>query len=182
MEIEPSLHASRAKTPTPNGLRQRQLQRSTSRREHIKRESKIKSNHDEALNGHQSVSGSKSPVLAKIQTQRLPSIGRDNIAAPRKSNSLRRQQEGEHSSNIAVNVAPETISTGREGRQFTVANVGNNGKIFLRYAKLVLRMLLYDTYHDGAHDTDMFPVQRGGAWNRKHRSHLLSFLCHRPRP
>ena len=31
-------------------------------------------------------------------------------------------------------VAPAGASAGREGRQFTVANVGNNGKLFLRYA------------------------------------------------
>lgn len=31
-------------------------------------------------------------------------------------------------------VVPDGASAGREGRQFTVANVGNNGKLFLRYA------------------------------------------------
>ena len=30
-------------------------------------------------------------------------------------------------------VAPDGLSGGREGRQFTVANVGNNGRIYLRY-------------------------------------------------
>lgn len=30
-------------------------------------------------------------------------------------------------------VAPDGASAGRQGRQFTVANVGNNGKLFLRY-------------------------------------------------
>lgn len=30
-------------------------------------------------------------------------------------------------------VAPDGSSAGREGRQFTVANVGNNGRIYLRY-------------------------------------------------
>lgn len=29
-------------------------------------------------------------------------------------------------------IAPDGSSAGREGRQFTVANVGNNGKIYLR--------------------------------------------------
>ena len=32
----------------------------------------------------------------------------------------------------ATNITPDGGSAGREGRQFTVANVGNNGKIFLR--------------------------------------------------
>lgn len=31
-------------------------------------------------------------------------------------------------------VAPDGASAGREGRQFSVVNVGNNGKLFLRYA------------------------------------------------
>ncbi len=31
-------------------------------------------------------------------------------------------------------IAPDGSSAGREGRQFTVANVGNNGRIYLRYA------------------------------------------------
>ena len=30
------------------------------------------------------------------------------------------------------NIAPDGTSAGREGRQFTVAKVGNNGRIFLR--------------------------------------------------
>lgn len=30
-------------------------------------------------------------------------------------------------------IAPDGASAGRQGRQFTVANVGNNGKLFLRY-------------------------------------------------
>lgn len=29
-------------------------------------------------------------------------------------------------------IAPEALSGGREGQQFTVANVGNNGRIYLR--------------------------------------------------
>lgn len=38
-------------------------------------------------------------------------------------------------------VAPDGGSAGREGRQFTVANVGNNGRIYLRYEHC-LRALL----------------------------------------
>ena len=30
-------------------------------------------------------------------------------------------------------IAPDGGSAGREGRHFTVANVGNNGQIYLRY-------------------------------------------------
>ncbi len=38
-------------------------------------------------------------------------------------------------------VAPDGTSAGREGRQFAVANVGNNGRIYLRYVGLT-RLLL----------------------------------------
>lgn len=33
---------------------------------------------------------------------------------------------------IKVNITPEAISGGREGRQFAVSHVGNNGRIYLR--------------------------------------------------
>ena len=36
-------------------------------------------------------------------------------------------------------VAPDGTSGGREGRQFTVANVGNNGRIYLRYVSFFFR-------------------------------------------
>ena len=44
-------------------------------------------------------------------------------------------------------VAPDGTSGGREGRQFTVANVGNNGRIYLRYdyiLSLEVPLLLHD--------------------------------------
>lgn len=42
------------------------------------------------------------------------------------------QLDGE-AANAKFTIAPDGSSGGREGRQFTVAKVGNNGKIFLRY-------------------------------------------------
>lgn len=39
-------------------------------------------------------------------------------------------------------ITPEGGSAGREGRQFTVSNVGNNGRIYLRYAVPCLGFLL----------------------------------------
>ena len=35
-------------------------------------------------------------------------------------------------------ITPDGGSAGREGRQFTVANVGNNGRIYLRYVVVYL--------------------------------------------
>ena len=46
-------------------------------------------------------------------------------------------------------VAPDGTSGGREGRQFTVANVGNNGRIYLRYdyiQTLEIPLLLHDQF------------------------------------
>jgi hypothetical protein len=41
---------------------------------------------------------------------------------------IKRESEGEK-----LDIAPDGGSAGREGRQFTVANVGNNGRIYLRW-------------------------------------------------
>lgn len=38
-----------------------------------------------------------------------------------------------HSDAERSDITPDGSSAGREGRQFTVANVGNNGRIYLRY-------------------------------------------------
>lgn len=38
-----------------------------------------------------------------------------------------------------TDIAPDGASAGREGRQFAVANVGNNGRIYLRYVVSSLR-------------------------------------------
>ena len=54
----------------------------------------------------------------------VPAVERksgDVAAGPRKDGSREK-----------VNIAPDGTSAGREGRQFTVAKVGNNGRIFLR--------------------------------------------------
>ena len=49
-------------------------------------------------------------------------------------------------------VAPDGTSGGREGRQFTVANVGNNGRIYLRYdyiQTMEVPLLLHDQTWSG---------------------------------
>lgn len=53
----------------------------------------------------------------------------------------RQMQDGLHEDNkvkkeaadMKFDITPDGGSAGREGRQFTVANVGNNGRIYLRY-------------------------------------------------
>lgn len=49
----------------------------------------------------------------------------------RKENSVHRRAKRD-AEDLKYEVAPDGGSAGREGRQFTVAKVGNNGKIYLR--------------------------------------------------
>ena len=49
----------------------------------------------------------------------------------RKQNSVHRRAKRE-AEDVKYDIAPDGGSAGREGRQFTVANVGNNGRIYLR--------------------------------------------------
>jgi hypothetical protein len=49
----------------------------------------------------------------------------------RKENSLNRRVKRE-AEDMKDDITPDGGSAGREGRQFTVANVGNNGRIYLR--------------------------------------------------
>jgi len=49
----------------------------------------------------------------------------------RKENSVNRRAKREVE-DVKYDIAPDGGSAGREGRQFTVANVGNNGRIYLR--------------------------------------------------
>lgn len=57
--------------------------------------------------------------------------GRQNsLRHVKNSNEVLRQRSANRGHK---DVAPDGTSGGREGRQFTVANVGNNGRIYLRY-------------------------------------------------
>lgn len=49
----------------------------------------------------------------------------------RKENSVNRRAQRE-AEDLKHDITPDGGSAAREGRQFTVANVGNNGKIYLR--------------------------------------------------
>lgn len=68
------------------------------------------------------VTGSRSPdLMRKKQLQ-------DGL---RKENSVNRRARRE-AEDMKYDITPDGGSAGREGRQFTVAKVGNNGKIYLR--------------------------------------------------
>jgi hypothetical protein len=49
----------------------------------------------------------------------------------RKENSVNRRARRD-AEDGRTDITPDGGSAGREGRQFTVANVGNNGRIYLR--------------------------------------------------
>lgn len=49
----------------------------------------------------------------------------------RKENSVNRRAKRE-AEDVKYDITPDGSSAGREGRQFTVAKVGNNGRIYLR--------------------------------------------------
>ena len=49
----------------------------------------------------------------------------------RKENNVNRTAKREVE-DVKNDITPDGSSAGREGRQFTVANVGNNGRIYLR--------------------------------------------------
>jgi hypothetical protein len=65
--------------------------------------------------------GNRSPELAK----------KKQLEGLRKENSINRRARRE-AEDLKFDITPDGGSAGREGRQFTVAKVGNNGKIYLR--------------------------------------------------
>ena len=69
-------------------------------------------------------------VVRRKSTEKPELRGRQNSQRHVKnSKELLRQR----STKRVKDVGPDGTTGAREGRQFTVANVGNNGKIYLRY-------------------------------------------------
>lgn len=130
MEVEAAaVPASQmARTHTPESLRQRQRDRLSPRG----RTTKV---HRSATNTQEVEAQSKngvafSPALRATRAAELlkkkllpEGVRKEN------ANARRAQREVE---DVRNDIAPDGGSAGREGRQFTVANVGNNGKIYLR--------------------------------------------------
>lgn len=50
----------------------------------------------------------------------------------------RRMRADSSADDNKFDITPDGGSAGREGRQFTVANVGNNGRIYLRWVPTVV--------------------------------------------
>ena len=69
-------------------------------------------------------------IVKKTSSERILGRGRQNsLRHVKNSTEVLRQRS---SRRAAKDIVPEGSSGGREGRQFTVANVGNNGMIYLR--------------------------------------------------
>ena len=69
--------------------------------------------------------------LDRKPSEKIPARGRPNsLRHAKNSKEVLRQRSANRGNKDA---APDGTSGGREGRQFTVANVGNNGRIYLRY-------------------------------------------------
>ncbi|KAF4630728.1 hypothetical protein G7Y89_g7410 [Cudoniella acicularis] len=132
MEVEPPELASQsARSPTPD-LRQRQRDRLSPRGRYGKTgriATTVREVEGSTMNG---VTLWPAP-RSKTVDRRSPDMIRKKQLQDglRKENSVNRRarreaEDGKH------DITPDGGSAGREGRQFTVANVGNNGRIYLR--------------------------------------------------
>jgi hypothetical protein len=133
MEAEAPVQASHsARNRTPESLRQRQRDRMSPRGRFAKttRISTTIREIDGAPKGGITLApaprsktiGNRSPELTKKKQLQ---------EGLRKENSINRRARREVE-DLKFDITPDGGSAGREGRQFTVAKVGNNGKIYLR--------------------------------------------------
>lgn len=130
MEVEAQTHASHSPVArSPESLRQRQRDRMSPRGRFAK------------VNTSTTISKLENPpkygiTLAvskpKVTGKRVPtSQKRQMQEGARKDNGFYRRAQ-EDSEDVKSGITPDGGSAGREGRQFTVAKVGNNGRIYLR--------------------------------------------------
>lgn len=117
---------------TPEGLRQRQRDR-LSPRGRLGKKSRLSASHRDIENSPLT-GGALAPASPpKATGTRSPELikKRQMQEGLRKENSVNRRAKRE-AEDAKHDIAPDGSSAGREGRQFTVANVGNNGRIYLR--------------------------------------------------
>jgi hypothetical protein len=134
MEVEGLFSASQqAVTLTSEGIRQRQLDR-LSPRGRFAKENRI----DASLRDIPDASDvpakpSLAPAAARVTRRASPGTGntRWNQDGMRQEKHAASRTMG-LGGDVRVDITPDGGSAGREGRQFTVANVGNNGRIYLR--------------------------------------------------
>jgi len=133
MEAEAPVPASPSvRTRTPESLRQRQRDRMSPRGRFAKT-SRISTTVRD-IDGVQKNGITLAPApRSKTIGNRSPELAKKKQLQEglRKENSVNRWARRE-AEDLKPDITPDGGSAGREGRQFTVAKVGNNGKIYLR--------------------------------------------------
>jgi hypothetical protein len=134
METVPPLQVTGdAGSRTPEGLRQRQRDR-LSPRGRFGKSSRIATTVRDT-EGTQAGGVTLWPApRSKAMERKSPDLVRKKQLQEdvNKENSVNRRAKREAEDGKANDITPDGGSAGREGRQFTVANVGNNGRIYLR--------------------------------------------------
>ncbi|CZT45936.1 related to LTE1 protein [Rhynchosporium secalis] len=121
-----------ARTHTPESLRQRQRDRLSPRGRFPRpnpTETTIRDNERLPKNGIALASASRSKPPGTNSPDLI--LKKQLQEGLRKQNSMNRRAQRE-AEDMKSGITPDGGSAGREGRQFTVAKVGNNGKIYLR--------------------------------------------------
>lgn len=127
------LTSPQASTLPPEVIRQRQRGRVSPRGRPSKKH-RIATAVGELRNAPSTTIRLSPPPRAKGGGQRSP----DMSARPtmrgdaRQENTVQSRARGMSDGEVKVDVTPDACPAGREGRQFIVANVGNNGRIYLR--------------------------------------------------
>ena len=133
MEVEAPVQASQpARNRTPESLRQRQRDR-LSPRGRFAKSNRISTTIREVEGSPRNGITLSPPPPSKLTGTRSPELMRKRQLQEglRKENSINRRAKRE-AEDVKYDITPDGGSAGREGRQFTVANVGNNGRIYLR--------------------------------------------------
>jgi hypothetical protein len=135
MEVEAAAPVAGSQAPrtfTPESLRQRQRDRLSPRGRFTKTGRISMSVRDIDASPKTGITLSPAP-RSKATGTRSPELIRKKQLQDglRKENSVNRRARRE-AEDVKNEIAPDGASAGREGRQFTVAKVGNNGRIYLR--------------------------------------------------
>ena len=131
MEAETPVQASQAaSTHTPDSIRQRQRDRLSPRGRFAKTtgiSTSVPEIGGSSNNGVTSAARSRAAGSRSAESLMKKKL-QDGL---RKENSVSRRARKE-AEDLKFEITPDGGSAGREGRQFTVAKVGNNGRIYLR--------------------------------------------------
>jgi hypothetical protein len=134
VEVENPAQASRpAGARTPEELRQRQRDRLSPRGRFAAKAGPISTTVCEVEGAPKNKITLWPAPRSKMAEKQSPDLTRKKQLQEglRQENSINRRARKE-AEDGRTDIAPDGSSAGREGRQFTVANVGGNGRIYLR--------------------------------------------------